>query len=253
MGYFSGVDTSDHDATGVPVFTDRKNHGSAVASIVQHCAAFNNFKPAELGVDVAPWTYEYFVRLLDMFPSLTKTASEVVRLDLIGTTDQLVEEIEYVYDNFEKEETYPVDTQVAQNFRRLIPKTLDYPEQNNWLLSQVAIHQGRDFDKYRIELTRVTLLLSENKETGEAVIEEQSTTFSREVFTVDTDWITDNAEFLANEVKTVSVEAATSYLTTKASRRDELFDQQVSFCERPEQKQYGFYGRSRFNLQKLRL
>ncbi|KAF9958199.1 hypothetical protein BGZ70_009287, partial [Mortierella alpina] len=232
-----------------PVFTDRKNRGSALASVVQHCANSANFKPAELGVHISPSYYTEFVLLLSSFPALKKTASEVVGLDLIGTKKQLVGEIKYLYDQFDKEEDYPVDRQVAKNFGRLIPKTLDHPDQKRWLLSQVGIYKVRYADKYRIELARVTLRLSEDSKTRKVKIDEQRTTLSRDVFTVNTQWITEHAELLAERLKTVNVEQAVAFLTTKARRHEDLFEEQVFFCDDSEKTQYDFYGRSRFNLQ----
>ena len=131
----------------------------------------------------------------------------------------------------------------------MVPKTLDDPDQKHWLLNQVAIYKAHSADEYRIELTRVKLQLNKNTETGKAEIAEQRAIFLRDVFTVDTHWLIKNAEDLAKEVKTVNVKRATAFLTTRAPRRDEVFDQQVSFCEEPEKKQYEFFGRSRFTLQ----
>ncbi|CAO3566690.1 unnamed protein product [Mortierella alpina] len=248
VGYYNGADLSDHDATGESVFNDRKNRGSAVASILHHCASAADFKPAELGVHIRPWVYTEFVRQLSSFPALKRNVSEVVRLDLIGTKTQLMGEIKYIYDNFGEEEDHPVDHQVAKNFVRLIPKTLG-PDQKRWLLSQVGIYKVRGADKYRIELARVALELSEDPKTRKVKIDEQRTTLSRDVYLVKTQWITEHAKILAEKLRTVNVEQAVAFLTTKAKRHDELFEQQVSFCEDLNEEQYEFYGRSRFNLQ----
>ncbi|KAF9960015.1 hypothetical protein BGZ72_008214 [Mortierella alpina] len=249
VGYFSGDDLSDHAATGLPVFSDRRNHAKAVASIVQYWADFTNFRPAQQGVIADPGFYSYFIVMLENNSALKKTASEVAQIDLIGTKKQLVGEIEYYFENLDKEIDYPFDPKIAKNFGKLVPKTLKGPDQKHWLLNQVAIYKAHSADEYRIEVARVKLRMSENTKTGKAEIAEQRAIFLRDVFTVDTDWLIEHAEDLAKGIETVNVEEAVAFLTTKAPRRDEVFNQQVSFCEEPEKKQYEFFGRSRFILQ----
>ncbi|KAF9572379.1 hypothetical protein EC968_009953 [Mortierella alpina] len=250
IGYLSGYDISDPDAHGYPVFHNRKNRVSAVAAIVQHLANVSDFTPAEKGYDLKPDTLTKFIRGLVKYPALKKTENQIVRLDLTGPVDQLVQEVQYIFDILEKDEDYPVDPQIANNFRLLIPKYLQYKDQNRWLLNQVAIHKVRYFDKLRIELTRVTLWIQEDKETQLAYIPDQVATLSRDVFTVDTQWITDHAEELAEEIDTVSVEQALTAFTTKRPRREGYVDDH-DFCEMAEENenQYPLFGRSRFLLQ----
>ncbi|KAF9925900.1 hypothetical protein BGZ75_005564 [Mortierella antarctica] len=255
IGYLSGYDISDPKATGSDVFFHRKNRGSAVASIVQHLANVSDFRPAEQGVDIDPSTFTQFIRGLVKFPGFEKTENQIVRLDLTGPVDQLVSEVQYIFDILEKDEDYPVDSQIAENFRLLVPKYLQNANQNRWLLNQVAIHKVRYFDKLRVELTRVTLWIKEDKKTNLAYIPDQVATLSRDVFTVDTHWITDNAESLAERIDTVTVEQALAGLTTKLPRREGFVDDQTLVWDMEEEKeeQCEFFGRSRFNLQKLRI
>ncbi|KAF9960016.1 hypothetical protein BGZ72_008215 [Mortierella alpina] len=253
IGYFSGQDISDPEDTGYPVFARRRNSGSAVASIVQRIANISDFRPAKEGYDLEPSTYGKFIYGLVNYPALQKTENLIVRLDLTGPVDQLVKEIQYIFDILEKDEDYPFDSQIANNFRKLVPTYLKNKDQYRWLLNQVAIHKVQYFDKLRIELTRVTLKMAEDKETGLAYIPEQVATLSRDVFTVDTKWIHDHATKLSEEIDTVTVEQALTALTTRAHRREGFVDDR-SFCEMSEKKEeYEFFGRSRFNLQKLRL
>ncbi|KAF9572380.1 hypothetical protein EC968_009954 [Mortierella alpina] len=249
VGYFGGGDDSDLDATGLPVFTERKNRGSATATIVQHCADFTDLKPSQMGVNIPSWSYDYFVHKLDVFTPLEKTFSVVKKLELIGSVKHFVRQIERTYYDFDKEDGYPFDRQVIKNFGDLVPWKLDHPKQNRWLLNQVAIRKASNSDDYRIELVRVTLQMSEDPRTGRARIDAQDATFSRDVYTVDFDWITEHAELMADELDTANLAQATLFLTTKVPDNDGPFDQQESFCEEPEKKLHEFYGRSRFHLQ----
>ncbi|KAF9958200.1 hypothetical protein BGZ70_009288 [Mortierella alpina] len=258
IGYLSGYDVSDPEAHGSDVFYHRKNRVSAVASIVQHLANVSDYRPAEKSLDIDPASFTRFFGKLVQFPAFKKTEHQIVRLSLKGPVDQLVEEIQYILkDVIDPVEDYPVDPQIAENFRRLLPRYLQNKDQNFWLLNQVAIQKVRYFDKLRIELTRVTLWIKENKKTSLAYIPEQEATLSRDVFTVDTEWITEHAEELAKKIETVNVEQALSGLTTKAPRREGFVDDR-SLCEmveeeEEEEEEYAFFGRSRFNLQKLRI
>lgn len=197
-----------------------------------------------------PASYSKFIYGLVKNPALKKTENQIVRLDLKGSTSQLVEEVDYILSKvIEKDEDYPVDSQISENFRKLVPKHLKYPDQNRWLLNQVAIHKVRYFDKLRIEITRVTLWVLEGKKTKDAYIPEQVATLSRDVFTVDTAYITEHAKELAEEIDTVTVEQALTALTTKNQRREGFVDGDELYCPMAEKKEYEFYGRSRFQLQ----
>ncbi|CAO3566691.1 unnamed protein product [Mortierella alpina] len=260
LGYLSGYDVSDPEAHGKDVFYHRKNRVSAVASIVQHLANVSDYRPAEKSLDIDPASFTRFFARLVQSPAFEKTENQIVRLDLRGTVDQLIEEVRYILEDvIDPVEDYPVDPMISNNFRKLLPKYLQHKDQSFWLLNQIAIQKVRYFDKLRIELTRVTLWIKETKKDKLAYIPEQVATLSRDVFTVNTKWITEHAEELAETIETVNVEQALSGLTTRAPRREGFVDDR-SFCEMIEEEEeeeeeeaYELFGRSRFNLQKLRI
>ncbi|KAG0199790.1 hypothetical protein BGX28_007001 [Mortierella sp. GBA30] len=247
LGYFSGQDISDHGAKGLPVFKDRKNRASAVASIVEYCADKADFLPSEYGVEVAPSAYTEFFKNIATFPALFKTDAKTTKIELDGTIEQLVNEIQLVYEEFQDEdEDYPFDDQIPRNFRRLLPATLPDPNQHRWLLSQVVIQKVQYFDKYRVEIARVALKLSKGED-GAALIDEQTATFSRNVYMVDTHYIQNNAEALAYFLPITNVDDLNKFLTTKKSGLWGSLPEEESCDERED----SFFGRNRFEQWKL--
>ncbi|KAF9958201.1 hypothetical protein BGZ70_009289 [Mortierella alpina] len=182
-------------------------------------------------------------------------------MNLTGSVSQLVEQIEESLSDIDPpEDNYPEDPWTAEHFRRMVPHYLQSKDQNRWLLNHISIQKVRYFDKVRIVVIRVKLWIKEDEKTGLAYVPEQETSLVRNVLTVDSHWITEQAEALAEDIETVNVEQALLGLTTTFPRREGYVDDR-SFCEMIEEEeeaeeqeeQYEFFGRSRFNLQKLRI
>lgn len=132
--YFVSKDTSDLKATGLKVFSDPKNHPSAVASILIHIAYTAGFKPQD-GVITNPKIFTQFENRLSKTSALQRVKSNSFELALTGDPAQLSCEVSK---NVDRSNAY----KVAESFRQMVPASVKGVWWRDYLLTQVVIHSS---------------------------------------------------------------------------------------------------------------
>jgi len=241
---FNGIDTTRPGNQGLSIFSDSRNHPSAVASILLYLANKSRFTPkrSKNGVIRDGTSYRSFARQSVTFPAFVKRYQSYVELELhTGGREELAEKIEEWY-----EAQMADPRQIGMAFQNLVPKYIDsdigdhfdndglemnedslqwdmsdrfstHPRwfgrrqqeasqatTSTWLLSHIVVYSEPHVAP-SFELASINLKLSRDPGTGKAHIVPQKIVLEQTMFSVDSEYLKQRAEYFADFVETVKM------------------------------------------------
>jgi hypothetical protein len=241
---FNGIDTTQPGHQGLSIFSDSRNHPSAVASILLYLANKSRFTPkrSKNGVIRDGSSYRLFARQSVTFPAFIKRYQSYAELELhTGGREELAEKIEEWYDAQMAD-----PSQIGMAFQNLVPKYIDgdigdesdndsleanegslqwdMPDRfsthprwfgrrqrkvpqattSTWLLSHIVVYSEPHVAP-SFELASINLKLSRDPRTGKAHIVPQKIVLEQTMFSVDSEYLKQRAGYFAEFVETVKM------------------------------------------------
>ncbi|KAI8351876.1 hypothetical protein B0O80DRAFT_499792 [Mortierella sp. GBAus27b] len=207
--HFVGTDTTIPGQSGRDIFIDRRNHPSAVASILLDGANRAGFRPHHQGVITDSDVFGQYIHHTTRFPAVKPQIEYGSELKLNGDRHQLQILIEKEYHT-----TVNSPKAIAEALLALIPAQLPPGRENQvWVLSHTTLLSQPDQD-ITFELAYIALTLTSLPETGHVQIVPQSAHFSANAYRIDSDFVIENAHRLAERIRTHSVARFLEELTT---------------------------------------
>ncbi|KAF9363262.1 hypothetical protein BGX34_004543 [Mortierella sp. NVP85] len=221
--HFIGIDTTILGQSGVDIFRDRRNHASAVASILLATARRAGFRPHQKGV-ITDWdVFGQFVHQSTRFPAVRPQIEYGSELDLNGDREQFKEAIERAY--------HPKVNQpkaVANALEKLIPtQLLPGAKIQFWVLMHITLLNEPRRD-VTFELAYIALRLKTDRKTGAVKIVPQTASFSANAYKIDSDLLIQQAKNYARQIPTFGVRTFLRELST--ADREELDVQRLKSC-----------------------
>jgi hypothetical protein len=215
-----GQDTS-RDTKGEEVFSDPRNHATAVASILKHSADRSQFQPRQKGVITDPKVYKQFLNDVQNFPGFQSHHMEMERLDLQGDREQFKREVAKKYKTDRND-----PWQIARAFEHLIPQEVQEDGQE-WLLNYVVLntqgsqHGGGGQKDISVEICSITLKLAKDQQNDMTKIKRQTAEMKLNIFTVNKDYLRQNAKNLSKRVQTMDARKALRELSSNGQLGDD--------------------------------
>ncbi|KAF9364273.1 hypothetical protein BGX34_002035 [Mortierella sp. NVP85] len=254
---FNGIDTTRPGHQGLSIFADSRNHPSAVASILLYLANKSRFTPkrSKNGVIRDGTSYRLFARQSVTFPAFVKRYQTYVELELhTGDREELAEKIEEWYeaqmadprqigiafqnlvpkyieggigddldnDSLEMDEDslqWDMYNRFSTHPRWFGRRQEEAPQAttSTWLLSHIVVYSEPHVSP-SFELSSISLKLSRDPRTGKAHIVPQKIVLEQTMFSVDSEYLKQRAEYFAEFVETVKMNRFLDEISTYSNQ-----------------------------------
>ncbi|KAF8925839.1 hypothetical protein EDD21DRAFT_362143 [Dissophora ornata] len=211
---FVGKDSTEPTAPALDIFSNIKNHPSALATILYKIADEARLRPYHRDMVTDSTVYRQFVDKIESFEGFRESRHVYTRFEL--------DDVDLYSFGYRVSDKYIPNilaaNKAALNFQRLIPTHLDIPAPRDWLLNQLIIRAepGKDI---QFEIAYIQMKLT-REVSGATKIDSQSLRLEQILYTVDTQWLITNAERLAQDYyEIVLVDKFVELLSTNHVKR----------------------------------
>ncbi|KAF9971561.1 hypothetical protein BGZ73_005496 [Actinomortierella ambigua] len=218
-GVFMGIDSTEKDASMVEIFKRPQNHATAAASAIRFAAESKNFRPYEMDPAKLCEHFDAWKNKITTFPGFRitrKPRPEDVNME--GGDEKLTKALHRGLRALQ----VPNADGVAIEFVHLIPEKNEDRSLKRFLLSVMIIDKPEKSMKVMMRLVELHLDLETSLVSKKVTIPDQTIRLKLVEMEVDTEYMRENADTLAQRLPRSDVSEFMWMLTSP--QRHEFFD-----------------------------
>ncbi|KAF9979043.1 hypothetical protein BGZ73_007145 [Actinomortierella ambigua] len=200
-------DDSDPNAEGAEIFKHTRNHVVATGSILRRAAQSSRYEPSKQSPSrTRAGFYEFQVKATS-FLGFEENRPLKKKLKLEGGIRNLEEAIKKAYD------TYEINL-IAKKLVELIPDRNQKPHIKQFVLSLDTINKRNAWNHVETKLINLAINL-ETDENGRVHVPEQNAYLYVRHLTVDSEYLKENADKLAQNIEKATASDFQAYFTSR--------------------------------------